>query len=71
MDVTEPILILHFCLSVYVKIVQGGDSVCADDDNFDWDSEDEREIDNHGLSSSSTLTLPAEATASSAEVMII
>ncbi|KAF2308499.1 hypothetical protein GH714_010061 [Hevea brasiliensis] len=45
-----------------------GDSFCGEDDNFDWGSEDEREIENYGLSSSSSLTVPgAEATASSAE----
>ncbi|KAF2308497.1 hypothetical protein GH714_010035 [Hevea brasiliensis] len=45
-----------------------GDSFCGGDDNFDWGSEDEREIENYGLSSSSSLTVPgAEATASSAE----
>ncbi|KDP46435.1 hypothetical protein JCGZ_10275 [Jatropha curcas] len=45
-----------------------GDSFCGEEDNFDWDSEDEREIENFGLSSSSSLTLPGgEAIASSAE----
>ncbi|XP_015576174.1 DNA (cytosine-5)-methyltransferase DRM2 isoform X1 [Ricinus communis] len=45
-----------------------GDSFCGEGDNFDWDSEDEREIENFGLTNSSCLAVPAvEATARSVE----
>ncbi|XP_065848111.1 DNA (cytosine-5)-methyltransferase DRM2-like isoform X2 [Euphorbia lathyris] len=45
----------------------GGDSSCGGDETFDWDSEDEREIENFGLSSSSLMIHPAEAMATSRE----
>ncbi|XP_057993250.1 DNA (cytosine-5)-methyltransferase DRM2 isoform X2 [Hevea brasiliensis] len=62
---------LQLLLEVLVKAVawkeMDGDSLCGEDDNFDWDSEDEREIENCRLSASSSLTLPtAEATANTA-----
>lgn len=56
---------------VYLKILQDEDSLCGEDENFDWDSDDELEIENYRLSSFSSLKLPAaEATAGAAEVLI-
>ncbi|KAJ6775767.1 DNA CYTOSINE-5- -METHYLTRANSFERASE 3-RELATED [Salix koriyanagi] len=42
-----------------------GDSLCGDNDDFDWDSEDEKEIENFASSSSSSLRLPHLETRSS------
>ncbi|KAG8637659.1 hypothetical protein MANES_15G149300v8 [Manihot esculenta] len=47
------------------------DSLCGEDENFDWDSDDELEIENYRLSSFSSLKLPAaEATAGAAEASL-
>ncbi|KAF3444637.1 hypothetical protein FNV43_RR14330 [Rhamnella rubrinervis] len=47
----------------------GGNTSGVEDDNIDWDSEDEREIENFSLSSCSRLTVPGgEAAMGSAEV---
>ena len=51
------------------KFAQVGDSLCGDNDDFDWDSEDEKEIENFASSSSSSLRLPhVETRSSSVEV---
>lgn len=41
---------------------QDGDASGVEGDNCDWNSEDEREIDDFSLSSSSSLTPPNEET---------
>lgn len=49
--------------------MQNGNTSDLEDENIDWDSEDEREIDNIPLSSNSSLIVPGrEATTGSAEV---
>ncbi|XP_048328077.2 DNA (cytosine-5)-methyltransferase DRM2 isoform X1 [Ziziphus jujuba] len=48
-----------------------GNTSDLEDENIDWDSEDEREIDNIPLSSNSSLTVPGrEATTGSAEASL-
>ncbi|WCJ24423.1 DNA (cytosine-5)-methyltransferase DRM2 [Euphorbia peplus] len=44
-----------------------GESSCGADESFAWDSEDEREIENFGLSSSSLIVHPVEAMTASRE----
>lgn len=51
------------------KSMQDENTSGLEDENIDWDSEDEREIDNIPLSSISSLTVPGrEAATGSAEV---
>lgn len=60
------------CMSVLMCVLkQDGDASDVEDDNFEWNTEDELEINDFSLPSRSSLTLPnGEAVVGSGEVNV-